>query len=49
MGINFARDWIAYVLLGAVAFFFIYVIIKGNLPEDKNKNNQDKGASTKNK
>ena len=49
MGINFARDWIAYVLLAAVAFFFIYLIIQGNRPEDKNKDNQNKGTKDKNK
>ncbi len=39
---NLAQDWPVYVLLGAVAFFFIYVIIKGNLEEKKNKENQGK-------
>lgn len=36
------RDWPVYILLGAVVFFFGYVIIKSNLPEDKNKNDQGK-------
>jgi len=27
---NLWQDWPVYVLLGAVVFFFIYVIIKGN-------------------
>ncbi|MDD4893929.1 MAG: hypothetical protein PHW54_01265 [Candidatus Omnitrophica bacterium] len=36
------RDWPVYVLLGAVVYFFIYVIIKGNLPEKKNKEDQGK-------
>jgi len=36
------RDWPVYVLLSAVVFFFGYVIIKSNLPEKKNKENQGK-------
>ena len=36
------QDWPVYVLLGAVVFFFAYVIIKGNLPEKKNKEDQGK-------
>jgi len=39
---NLWQDWPVWVLLGAVAYFFIYVIIKGNLPEKKNKEDQDK-------
>jgi len=31
-----------YVLLGAVAFFFIYIIVKGNLQDRKNKKIQKK-------
>jgi hypothetical protein len=27
---NLYQDWPVYILLGVVAFFFIYVIIKGN-------------------
>jgi preprotein translocase subunit SecG len=34
---NLAQDWPVYVLLGAVAFFFIYIIVKGNLQDRKNK------------
>ena len=30
MYINVEQDWPAYVLLGLVVFFFIYVIVKGN-------------------
>jgi len=37
---NLTRDWPVYVLLGTVAFFFIYVIIKSRLPEKKNKENK---------
>ncbi len=37
---NLYQDWPVYVLLGAVAFFFIFVIIKGRLPEKKNKENK---------
>lgn len=32
------QDWPVYVLLGAVVFFFIYVIIKGNQGEKEKKN-----------
>jgi hypothetical protein len=39
---NLAQDWPVYVLLGAVAFFFIYVIIKSNLQDRKNKKIQKK-------
>jgi len=34
---NLAQDWPVYVLLGAVAFFFIFVIVKGNIQKNKNK------------
>jgi len=39
---NLIQDWPVYVLLGAVAFFFIYVIIKGNLQSKKNKQEPNK-------
>jgi hypothetical protein len=39
---NLAQDWPVYVLLGAVAFFFIYVIIKSSLQDRKNKKIQKK-------
>jgi len=39
---NLAQDWPVYVLLGAVAFFFIYVVIKSNLQDRKNKKIQKK-------
>ena len=32
---NLSQDWPVYVLLGAVAFFFIYIIVKGNLQDRK--------------
>jgi NADH:ubiquinone oxidoreductase subunit 6 (subunit J) len=34
---NLDQDWPVYILLGAVAFFFIFVIIKGNLQNKENK------------
>lgn len=34
---NLYQDWPVYVLLSVVAFFFIYLIIKGNLQSRKNK------------
>lgn len=37
MNIDLQRDWPAYLLLGAVIVFFLYVIIKSNLDERKNK------------
>lgn len=37
MNIDLQRDWSAYLLLGAVIVFFLYVIIKSNLDERKNK------------
>ncbi len=36
------QDWPVYVLLGAVVFFFGYVIIKGNMQDRKNKEVQKK-------
>ncbi len=37
---NLWQDWPVYVLLGAVVFFFGYVIIKGNMPDKKDKQEQ---------
>lgn len=37
---NLWQDWPVYVLLGAVAFFFIYVIIKGNQGDKEKKDTQ---------
>jgi hypothetical protein len=34
---NLAQDWPVYVLLGAVVFFFVFVIIKSNLKNRDNK------------
>jgi len=34
---NLWQDWPVYVLMGAVVFFFGYVIIKGNMPDKQNK------------
>jgi len=39
---NLYQDWPVYFLLGVVAFFFIYVIVKGNLPSKENKQEQNK-------
>ena len=39
---NIAQDWPVYVLLGAVAFFFIYVILKSNLQNKRNKSDENK-------
>lgn len=42
---NLVQDWPVYVLLGAVIFFFIFVIIKGNLADKSNKEGQSKEKS----
>ena len=39
---NLWQDWPVYVLLGAVVFFFVYVIVKGNLQSRENKQEQNK-------
>lgn len=43
---NLAQDWPVYILLGAVAFFFIFVVVKGNIQENKNKQEQNKEKDT---
>ncbi len=45
MAVNLSQDWPAYVLLGAVVFFYIYVAIKGNQwdKEKKDGKSLDKG------
>jgi len=42
MGLNLSKDWPVYVLLSFAAFFFIYVIVRGNLDARNNKKNEDK-------
>ncbi len=37
---NLSQDWPVYLLLGAVIFFFVFVIIKSNI--HKEGNNPDK-------
>ena len=39
---NLMQDWPVYVLLGLVAFFFIFVIIKSNLQSKENQQEQNK-------
>ena len=34
---NLSQDWLVYVLLGAVAYFFVYVIINARMNEKKSK------------
>jgi len=46
---NLYQDWPVYMLLGAVVFFFIYVIVKGNLQNRKSKAGQDKEKENKDK
>ncbi len=43
---NLAQDWPVYVLLGAVLFFFIFVIVKGNIKDKKNKQEKNKPSGT---
>jgi len=42
MMVDLTRDWPVYVLLGAVAFFFIYVIVKSNLQNKEDKQEKNK-------
>lgn len=44
---NLRQDWPVYVLLGIVVFFFGNVIIKGNMQDKKNKQEQNKSTGTK--
>lgn len=37
-----AKNWPAYLFVGAFICFFIYVVIKGNLPERKDKEEKNK-------
>ena len=49
---NLAKNWPAYVAIAGVIWFFIYVLIKGNLPERKDndeQNTQDKPKVSKNR
>jgi preprotein translocase subunit SecG len=39
---NLVQDWPVYVLLGVVAFFFIFIFVKGNLQSRGNKQEQHK-------
>jgi len=39
---NITQDWPVYILLGAVVFFFVYIIIKSNLQSTKDKANKNK-------
>ncbi len=44
---HFYQDWPVYFLLGVVVIFFGYVIIKGNMPEKKDKQGENKSSGTK--
>jgi len=39
---NFSKDWPIYILLGAVAIFFIYVIVISNLQKRQNQQGKNK-------
>ena len=45
---NFAQDWPVYILLGAVIWFFIYVIISSNKQEKIDKEAKNKEKMTQN-
>lgn len=47
MGFNLSKDWPVYMLLGIVAFFYIYVIVKSNLDDRKDKKDQNKEKDKK--
>ncbi len=42
MAVNLAKDWPVFIMLGGVLYFIAYVIIKGNMPEKKVKNDEEK-------
>lgn len=44
---NLVQDWPVYVLLGVVVFFFGYIIVKGNMQDKKNKQEQNKPSGTR--
>ena len=44
---NFWQDCPVYILLGAVVLFFGYVIVKSNMDDKKNKQEQNKPSGTK--
>jgi len=39
---NLSKDWPVYILLGAVAIFFIYVIVTSHLQNRKNQEGKNK-------
>ena len=43
---NLVQDWPVYVFGGAVVFFFGYVIVKGNMQNKKNKQEQNNPSGT---
>ncbi len=49
MAINFAQDWPVYILLGAVLYFFIYVVIHSHKQEKINKEAQNKEKTSEKK
>jgi hypothetical protein len=44
---NLYQDWPVYVLLGVVVFVFGYLIVKSNMQDKKNKQEQNKPSGTK--
>lgn len=42
---NLWQDWPVFALLGAVVFFFIYIIIKSNQGEKEKKNDGEAGKA----
>ena len=46
MGFDLAKDWPVYILLGAVIWFFAYVIISGHKQEKLEKEAKNKEKIT---
>lgn len=44
---NLVQDWPVYVLLGLAAFFFIYVVIKGNQGQKEKKDERPREKDNK--
>lgn len=45
---NLGQDWPVYLLLGAVVFFFGYVVIKGNQAQKEKKVEQESHSKRSN-
>ena len=43
----FAQDWPVFVLVGALIFFFVYVVVKSHSQAKKNKESGTKAKDSK--